>query len=150
MPQSYTNLVHHMLWSTKHRKRMLPKELRERTFAYIGGICRNIRADLLSAGGYDDHIHVLVRLHPETSVSEAARTIKANSSRWLRVEVKGMREFRWQSAYTAFTVSQSVMPALREYFAGQEEHHMKVGILEELDGFLKKHGMERRRDEDDE
>jgi len=79
MPQSYTNLLYHMIFSTKDREPFLNREMRPDLFAYVGGICRNIDGTLLSAGGYDDHVHLLVKLNAETSVAEAMRTIKAFS-----------------------------------------------------------------------
>lgn len=142
MPQSYTNLVYHTVFSTKDRRPLLRCNLRPELFAYIGGICRNINAALLCAGGYDDHIHLLIKLHPETSVAEAMRTIKANSSRWLRQD-RELAEFAWQAGYSAFTASESIVPQLRGYLAKQEEHHKRVGYFDELDVFLKKNGITR-------
>lgn len=142
MPQSYTNLLYHMIFSTKDREPFLDASTRPDLFAYVGGICRNINGSLLSAGGYDDHVHLLVKLHAETSVAEAMRTIKANSSRWMHRD-KGVEPFAWQTGYSAFTASESIVPQLRGYLAKQEEHHKRVGYFDELDAFLKKNGITR-------
>jgi len=142
MPQSYTNLLYHMIFSTKDREPFLNREMRPDLFAYVGGICRNIDGTLLSAGGYDDHVHLLVKLNAETSVAEAMRTIKANSSRWIHRD-RGLEPFAWQPGYAAFTASESIVPDLRGYLAKQEEHHKRVGYFAELDAFLGKNGIAR-------
>jgi hypothetical protein len=38
--------------------------------AYIGGIIRNRKGELLAAGGIPDHIHLLVRLPADKAVSD--------------------------------------------------------------------------------
>ena len=149
MPQSYTNFVYHFIFSTKRRRPWLTRQMRPRLFAYIGGICKRSDAVLLGAGGHDDHVHLLVRLHPETSPAEAMEKIKANSTSWLKTTYPALNGFAWQKGYTGFSVSRSVVPAVRGYLAKQEEHHKRVSFLDELDVFLAKHGMKRRKDDDD-
>jgi len=36
--------------------------------------------------------------------------------------------FEWQGGYADFSVSQSMLPEVKEYIAGQEEHHRKIGF----------------------
>jgi hypothetical protein len=47
--------------------------------------------------------------------------------------------FAWQSAYSAFSVSQSNSPAVIRYIANQKEHHRRLTFQEEYLKFLKKH-----------
>ena len=92
--------------------------------------------------GTADHVHLLLRLPPTVSVSEAMRVLKTNSSRWIHEKWKSRRAFGWQIGYAAFSVSQSNASAVLQYIAAQEEHHRKVSFQQELVGFLKKHGIE--------
>jgi REP element-mobilizing transposase RayT len=81
MPQSFACLQIHLIFSTKNRAPLLLGDLPVRLFAYIGGILRNENGALLSAGGMPDHVHLLVSLSRESSVSVILREIKSSSSR---------------------------------------------------------------------
>src|SRR5437588_819165 len=111
MPQSYTSLTYHVVFSTKDRRPMLRAELRARVFAYIGGILRQERGALLEAGGTENHVHLLAAVSKEQSLSDAVRVIKSNSSRWLHRDV-GCPEFDWQDGYGGFTVDSGNTAAL--------------------------------------
>jgi REP-associated tyrosine transposase len=65
--------------------------------------------------------------------------VKTNSSRWVRD--KWSREFAWQTGYGVFSVSESNLAAVMEYIAGQEHHHKKHSLQEELVAFLKKNNV---------
>jgi putative transposase len=93
----------------------------------------------LIAGGIDDHIHLLIEINKDVSVSEAVRLIKSNSSKWMHETFPG-KEFGWQSGYGAFSVSKSVIPKVTEYIRNQEEHHRKMSYAEELKKFLDEYG----------
>lgn len=55
----------------------------------------------------DDHTHILIGLHPSISISDMAKAIKGNSSKWIN-ENRWMRgKFNWQEGFGAFTYSKS-------------------------------------------
>ncbi len=139
---SYTNLNYHIVFSTKERRPFLSDELRRRTGDYIGGIIRELRGDLVAAGGATDHLHLAAVLHPQVSISDVVRTIKANSSKWIHETLPDLAEFGWQDGYAAFSVSRSVLPQVVRYIEGQKEHHAKMSFTEELIALLKRHGVD--------
>jgi putative transposase len=140
MAQTYTQLYYHLVWSTKNREPLILSPWRPDLHAYIGGIVRNRRGDLLAAGGIPDHIHLLVRLPADRAVSDTVRDIKAVSSGW-RHET-GDTSFFWQGGYGAFTVSRSVIDAVAGYIERQEEHHRRQTFQDEFIEMLKRHGVE--------
>lgn len=137
---SYTNLNYHVVFSTKNHAPFLDESEMDRLFEYLGGIVNHTKAKLLLVGGMPDHVHLAVRLHPEQSIVEFVRTIKANSSKWAHEMFS--REFAWQEGYSAFSVSQSIVGKVIDYIRGQKEHHKKLTFKEELQSFLKKHNIE--------
>jgi len=141
MPHTYTNLLTHIIFSTKDRAPVIGTELRPRLHAYMGGVVRELGATPLIINGVADHIHLLVGLPPVLSISEMLRVLKTNSSRWVHVEMS-QRAFGWQSGYGAFSVSQSNMTAVSQYIAQQEEHHRKISFQAEYVAFLQKHGID--------
>jgi REP element-mobilizing transposase RayT len=142
MADAFTNLVYHLVFSTKHREPSIIESLRDRLYAYMGGIVRQQRGKLFEIGGMPDHVHLLVRLRADASVSETLRTIKANSSRWMNETLPQPKGFRWQAGYGAFSVSESQIPGVRRYIRGQAEHHAKTSFKEELMALLKKNRIE--------
>ena len=83
MGHTCTKLMYHCVFGTKARKRMITDQLSKRPFPYIKGILRHLGGDLIAGGGTEDHIHLLIELRPDTSVAEAMRVVKANSSKWI-------------------------------------------------------------------
>ena len=142
MAQSYTSLLYHVTFSTKDRRPSLTPALRTRLHPYLGGAVRALGGAALAVNGPDDHVHILMRLRPDKALSDVMRSIKANSSSWLRETFDACRAFYWQAGYGAFTVSTSQAEGVRAYIAGQTEHHRKVTFQEEFLALLKGHGIE--------
>lgn len=137
---SYTNLNYHIIFSTKNHKPYLNDSEMKRVFEYIGGITRNQKATLLSAGGTSNHVHIAVRLHPQLSIAEYTRVLKTNCSKWIHETLT--KDFAWQEGYSAFSVSQSVVGKVIDYIRGQKEHHKRLSFKEELQSFLKRHNID--------
>jgi putative transposase len=134
--QSYVALYYHIIFSTRERRPSIDVDLQPRLYEYIGGILRNERGILMAAGGTSDHAHLLAALGRETALSDAVRTIKSNSSRWVHEAHPGKSTFAWQAGYGAFTVGRSGLENVKRYLAGQEEHHRTVTFQEEFLEFL--------------
>jgi len=136
MAHTYTLNLLHVVFSTKNRVPMirnlagLVKNLR--------GIARNKNMDVLSVGGTNNHVHLLLRLPPVRGLSEAIRDLKANSSRYM--SETGSR-FAWQDGYAAISVSPSQIPVVSAYIENQERHHAKRSYEEELMALLEKAGV---------
>jgi REP element-mobilizing transposase RayT len=142
MAHTFTNLLTHVVFSTKDREPSIVPDLREELLAYMGGIVRGIRGKALVIGGTADHVHLLIELAPATSIAEAARVIKANSSKWVHETQGKYSRFAWQTGYGAFSVSRSNRDAVSEYIRSQEEHHRRIPFKEEFLAILRKHGIE--------
>jgi REP element-mobilizing transposase RayT len=79
---------------------------------------------------------------PTHRVSDVVKYIKANSSGWVNDRPEEQGAFYWQRGYAAFTVSESQLPAVREYVRNQEAHHRGQTFKEELLALLRKHNVE--------
>jgi REP element-mobilizing transposase RayT len=142
MPQSFTCLHYHVVFSTKNRLPTITADLQPRLDAYFGGILRSEKSVLLAAGGTTDHVHLLCSLSKELAVVDALRLLKANSSKWIHETFPEHRAFAWQAGYGAFAVSYSHLDNVKRYIAGQAEHHRRWTFQEELVAFLRKHHIE--------
>jgi putative transposase len=139
MADTFTNLLVHAVFSTKHRAPFLQEPLRERLYEYVGGILRTEGDILLEIGGMPDHVHLLVRLKADRSVSTMVRAIKSSSSKWVHQTFPDRQSFAWQKGYGAFSVSESQAAKVRRYIRGQAEHHARLSFKDELIGLLRKH-----------
>jgi putative transposase len=84
MSHTCGNILLHMIFSTRERRPLIKPEFRDDLFAYLGGIIRQMNGTALIVGGTADHVHMFVRIRPAQSPAEIARTVKTNSSRWIR------------------------------------------------------------------
>ena len=132
MPKSYTNLLYHLVFSTRERKPIITAERQPRLYEYVGGIIRELGGIALAIGGVEDHLHLLAKLRPDKALSDVLRDLKANSSGWMHDVFPDAQDFSWQKGYGAFSVSTSLVPAVTAYINNQEEHHKKRSFRDEF------------------
>ena len=142
MSDSYTNLLYHIVFSTKNRRPIITPECEPRLYDYIGGTIRSSGGICLESNGTQDHIHLLAKLRPDRALSDVLRDLKANATGWMHDVFPSMNNFSWQRGYGAFTVSHSNLEEVRRYIAKQKEHHRKVSFRDEFIQFLKANGIE--------
>ena len=97
---------------------------------------------LIEIGGMPDHVHVLTSLPKTMALSDFVRTIKAESSRWIKGLNPYYSRFSWQDGYGAFSVSASLIPKVVEYIRNQESHHKVKTFMEEYKAFLQAYGID--------
>lgn len=141
---SYSQIYIMVVFAVKHREAMLGKESRPLIYKAI----RTIVADhgegsvVIDINGTGDHIHILLGLSTNISISTIVREIKSRSSRWINEQNLTKNHFEWQRGYGAFSYSQSALPNVRTYITNQEEHHTKHSYREEFEGLLIKFGID--------
>ena len=138
MANTYTQLLIQFLFAVKHRESKINESIREPLEKYITGVAQNNNHKMLAIYCIPDHCHIFLGLHPMQSVSEAARDIKSNSSKWLNDQKKLHTKFNWQEGYGAFSYSKSQMKTVINYVLNQPEHHKKRTFKEEYRDFLVK------------
>ena len=142
MSDSYTNLLYHIVFSTKDRRPLITPEYEVRLFDYIGGTIRGLGGISLEINGTEDHVHLLTKLRPDRALSEVLRELKANATGWMHDVFPSLKHFTWQRGYGAFTVSQSNLEEVRCYITRQKEHHAKISFRDEFIQFLEENGID--------
>jgi REP element-mobilizing transposase RayT len=135
---TYVQLLYHVVFATKGRARVLQEPGRTAVFKYIWGITKNLDSVLYRIGGVEDHLHILVSLHPTISPAHFVKTVKVASSKWIKEQGILPLFSAWQDGYAAFTHSLPEKDALVEYIKNQPEHHRTKTFLEEYRDFLEK------------
>jgi putative transposase len=120
---TYTQILYHIVFSTKRREPVLDKPRRDDFYRFTWGVLRERKSHLYRIGGIEDHVHILCSLHPTIALADLVKEIKTASSSW----IKGQNIFpsfrHWQDGYGAFTCSWRERHALIEYIRHQEDHH---------------------------
>ncbi len=142
MPKSYTNLIYHIVFSTKDRLPTITPDRQERLYEYIGGTIRGLGGISLGINGVEDHVHVLAKLRPDKALSDVLPDLKSNSSGWMHDVFPDASEFRWQNGYGAFTVSASQIEVVRRYIVNQKLHHARRTFRDEFIDLLRKNEIE--------
>lgn len=141
MGHSYSSCLVHLVFSTKNRQRLISPELQDRLWPYLGGIAKQNDMTALAIGGTQDHVHMLVCIPANLSISKAAQLIKGGSSKWVHDTFPEQRHFAWQEGYGAFSIGVSGVADTIAYINNQAEHHRARTFEEEFVAFLKRHGV---------
>jgi putative transposase len=143
MSQSLSKILVHIVFSTKQRYPFLSSEdIRREMQAYLAGIAKQWDSPPLIVNGTSDHMHLLVNLTKRYALMEVIKELKRGSSVWIKEKAGMLRKFHWQDGYGAFSVSQSQANVVKNYIAGQEEHHQKISFQEEFRELLGRHEVE--------
>src|SRR5205814_4337264 len=99
MPQSLSNVILHIIFSTKNREPWLDSAVRPRMHAYLATICRDLGGVGLCVGGVADHIHIVTTLPRTITQGQLIEGIKKPSSKWIKSVETRCRAFSWQRGY---------------------------------------------------
>ncbi len=142
MANTFTQLYIQVVFTVKGRENVIKNTWKEELYKYICGIVKNKKQKLYIINGMPDHIHILLGINPDISISELMKTIKSNSSKFINEKKFVSGKFQWQEGYGAFSYGQSQLPILINYIKNQEEHHKKKTFKEEYIEFLRKFEIE--------
>jgi putative transposase len=139
---SYTQIIYHIVFSTKHRHPCLSSERREDLFRYTWGIIKNHQCHLYRINGVEDHLHILTSLHPTVCLADLVKAIKTGTSKWVKQNNVFADFDHWQDNYGAFTLSCREKEGRIEYIKNQAEHHKKVSYRDEFCELLEEAGID--------
>lgn len=138
MPNTYSQIYIQVVFAVKGRENLIHKNLKDELYKYICGIANGQHQKVYAINGMPDHIHLLLSMKPDISLSNLVRDIKANSSKWINSNKKIVGKFQWQEGFGAFSYSSSHLDKVIAYINNQEEHHSKKTFKEEYLDLLSK------------
>lgn len=137
---SYIRMWIHLVFATKDREPLLSKEIRYKVHEHIIQNCKEKSIYLQAINGYTDHLHCLISLGREQSISKVTQLIKGESSFWINKHQLTETNFMWQDDYFAVSVSESSLQKVINYIKNQEIHHAKKSFDDEVREFEKLYG----------
>jgi putative transposase len=130
----FKNYVHLVL-ITKYRRNVLTKKMIDRCEELIKETCLQMDCEMIEFNGEDDHLHIMVNVHPKLAISNLARKLKGKTSYFLRkefwnqVKKKLWGKHFWSPSYCVVSVGGAPIDVVRKYIENQrtptEEKHVK-------------------------
>ncbi len=142
MANTYTQIFIHAVFVVKGRYNLIPSNRKEELNKYITGIIKNKGHKLYIINGTSNHIHILIGLNPEESLSSIMKEVKRVSSLYINKNNWVTGKFEWQPGYGAFSYSKSQVDKVYKYIQNQEKHHSKKSFRQEYIELLEKFGVE--------
>lgn len=142
MANTYHQIYIHAVFSVKHRSALIEKSWSSKLFAVIGNLINESGSKTMIVNGTEDHVHCLIQMKPDTSISDVMKISKSKSSKWINENDFLKTRFEWQAGFGAFSCSQHEVAQVRHYIKNQEEHHRKFSFREEYLRCLKENNVD--------
>lgn len=141
MPQSLSQIIVHVIFSTKNRMPYIDESIIKELHGYLAVTAREKGWECYRIGGVADHVHLLVRQPRTEMISDFIGHIKRNATKWIHRKGDAYKEFAWQDGYGAFSIGYSQMGSVIDYIDRQKEHHQKLTFQEEYKLVLQKYNI---------
>ena len=139
MPQSFTKLYAHLIFSTKNREPLLNKSIRPRVHGYMATLMRNAGSPYVVVGGVEDHVHNLFDQGRTSAPATFVELVTRDTSKFIKTFGGSYSRFYWQRGSSMFSVSPTHLPAVEAYVRNQEEHHRTRSFQDEVRDFLQRY-----------
>lgn|SRR5574343_205856 len=121
------NLKYHLVLVTKYRRKCFTKEILQRLEEICRDLCQMWEISVVEFGGEEDHVHLLLDMHPNIMPSKFVNNLKTVTSRRLRKEFANhFNQFYWKPvlwtrAYCLITAGGAPLSILKAYIKKQEQ-----------------------------
>jgi len=102
---SFWRTYYHLVWSTKNREPLIVPRAEDRLYAYLTHKAAELGAFVYAVNGCSDHVHLIVTIPPDVSVSQLVKQLKGASSHDLNQQGLDLH-FAWQRGYGVLTLGQ--------------------------------------------
>ena len=118
----------HVVWITKYRHKVLRGAIAERLRDVVREECRRQRVDILQGHIAADHVHVMLSIPPQVTISRLVQPVKGKSSYILLREFSEIRKrywgrHVWARGYFCRSSGQVTDEIIRAYIAKQCHDH---------------------------
>ena len=120
----HNNTVH-LIFVTKYRRNVLTINMLTSLKEIIKETCLQMDCELIEFNGEDDHIHMLVSVHPKHSVSNLVGKLKGKSSYvlkrvfWDEIKEKLWGNHFWSPSYCVVSCGGASLEVVKKYIEDQ-------------------------------
>jgi REP element-mobilizing transposase RayT len=137
---AYIRIWIHCVWGTKKRIPFLNQTNKDVIINHIKANAKEKGIYLDFIIGHQEHIHCILSLNADQTLSKSIQLLKGESSFWINKNNLCPGKFEWSDEYFAVSVSESQINSVREYIKNQEKHHSIKSWDEEFKEFMDKYG----------
>jgi REP element-mobilizing transposase RayT len=137
----YAQILYHVVFTTKHREARLGKLKRPDLYQFMWEHLKARHCKLHRIGGTEDHVHLLIALHPAVALGALVKELKVLSETWIKSNYIYKPFDGWQEGYAAFTHALPERERLIESIKDQEELHKSITFREEFEELLDEAGL---------
>jgi len=123
MANTYHQIYIQLIFAVKGRRSLLKKEFRHEFFRVMASMIQDLGHKSIIVNGVADHVHCLVGLNPDKTISDLVEKLKTSSNHFLKDKKWADGSFSWQRGYGAFSYSKSHVERVYQYIVDQEAHH---------------------------
>lgn len=119
------DLKYHLVWTTKYRYKVLGGDVGLRCRELIREIARSQEMEIHAGSINRDHVHLLISIPPQLSVSRAVQFMKGKSSHRLLSEYQVLKkrywgQHLWSRGYWAVSSGNVTDEVWKEYIENQK------------------------------
>lgn len=132
MANTFTQLLYHIVFSTKDRLPLIQPARKDELCRYVWGINKKLDCHLYRINAVEDHTHIVTHIHPTVALADYIKKVKNAATAWIRRGSVFPRWRGWQDGYAAFTHSIEEKERLIDYVKNQQENHGRESLVDEL------------------
>jgi len=120
----FKNTVH-LVFVTKYRRGVFTSEMLERLKIVIAETCEQMDCEMLELNGEDDHVHMMISVHPKLAISNLVSKLKGKSSYllrreyWERIRTMLWGKHFWSPSYCVVSCGGASLEVVKQYFKQQ-------------------------------
>lgn len=138
---SKTCILCHIVFGTKNREGTIEPTRKRELYNYLYGIIKSHKCHAIRIGGVEDHVHLLLDLHPSVALADLVKVLKQGSTNWLKQNWLFPMFGGWANGYFATSVGIQGKDNCARYITNQETHHQRMSYLDELRSGIETHGL---------
>jgi putative transposase len=133
----YRNHVH-LVFTTKYRRGVFTRLMLSRLESLFRETCEQLQCELIEFGGEDDHVHLLLAVHPKHAVANLVGKLKGKSSYFLRREfAKELRKklwgnHLWSPSYCVVSCGGAPLEVIRNFVENQRQPPTPASVAKSL------------------
>jgi len=137
---SYIKIWIHAVWGTKNRVPILKETVLKQVCLHIAANAKEKGIYIDRINGYDEHLHVLMLLKGDLSISKQMQLLKGESAFWANKQALIQTKLEWGDKYFAASVSEDKLEKVRAYIDNQQIHHQEQTFMQEYKLFIESLG----------
>jgi putative transposase len=121
---SVFSLHYHLVLVVKYRRKVIDDDILNRLQEIFESIQPNYNITLQEWKHDKDHVHILMKAHPNSDISKFLNAYKSASSRLIKKEFPVIRqqlwkEYFWSRSYCLLTIGGAPIEVIRKYIESQ-------------------------------